>query len=308
MNFANKVRTNISYAAARLTHQSKIILSTSLREMDIHPLPTQPSFTSVAPPSRVSYLQLAVFLSVLVLFGIGYRYVERDYKMFLALGPGGTAYSFRGYGQLFFMSFFKVRDPYLAPEMPSRLRPRVGFLKELEARRGDRPQLAGIAPQRQITQNCSDGMRQALQDMIRGLADECPSHWYVATSAFERHNEALFSKFKTFAEPDYYGEIVHSHSDGSMHLALHPADVKLVLEKGWGERHPLARGRTWWWHAPVPRGFMIIYGPRDEAELQQVKSIIRAAAWWVSGVDSRGEKGREHVEHAKISDPPFDVD
>ena len=78
-----------------------------------------------------------------------------------------------------------------------------------------------------------------------------------------------------------------------MHLALHPADVKIVLEKSWGERHPLARGRTWWWHAPVPRGFMIIYGPRDEVELQQVKSIIRAAAWWVSGVDSRKGKAGE---------------
>ena len=131
---------------------------------------------------------------------------------------------------------------------------------------------------------------RALQDSIRELADECPSHWYVGISTFEKHDEALFSKFKTSTDPDHHVEIVHSHArDGSMHLHLHPEDMKIVLGKGWGERHPLARGRTWWWHWPCPRCFMLIYGPRDKAELQQVKSIIRAAAWWVSGVDSRKE-------------------
>lgn len=218
---------------------------------------------------------------------------RKDYKTFLALGPGGTSYSFGGYTKLSLISFFKLRDPYHAPEMPSRLRPQKGFLSGLPARRGRRPQLAGIAPQRQITQICSPAMLQALQDTIRGLADECPSHWYVATSAFEKHNEALFSKFKTFTEPDYYGEIVHSHaSDGSMHLVLHPEDVKIVLKQGWGERHPLARGKTWWWHSPCPRGFMIVYGPRDREELQHIKSIIRAAAWWVSGVGWRTDVPR----------------
>lgn len=51
------------------------------------------------------------------------------------------------------------------------------------------------------------------------------------------------------------GEVCHSHpSDGSLHLVLHPADVRAVLEKGWGERHPLAwddgeDGWCWWWWA-----------------------------------------------------------
>jgi Family of unknown function (DUF5519) len=287
MNFANHLRANLWHILDNLPQPNKTGIRTS-SNYEYGSLPAAPPFAPHLPFARLNFLRLSLCLVVLVIFRFGYKYFEQDYKMFLALGPGGTPYSFRGYTQLSFISLFKLRDPYIAPELPSRLRPHHGFLRDLQPRQGRRPLVVGVAPQRQVTQNCPPAMVHALQDSIRELADECPSHWYVATSAFEKHNEALFSRFKTFTEPDYYGEIVHSHArDGSMHLTLHPEDVKLVLKKGWGERHPLAHGRTWWWHWPVPRGFMIIYGPRDRAELQQVKSIIRAAAWWVSGMDPR---------------------
>ncbi|OJK00274.1 hypothetical protein ASPACDRAFT_78180 [Aspergillus aculeatus ATCC 16872] len=82
------------------------------------------------------------------------------------------------------------------------------------------------------------------------------------------------------------GEVCHAHpSDGSLHLTLHPADVKLVLERGWGQRHPLARDSWWWWLRIVPPGFVMVYAPRDAEELECVLEIIRAAAWWVSGTE-----------------------
>ena len=305
MDPAANPRLDTSPVVRRLIHQAKAIIRTSLSNFDIMSPSTTSPFLPADHPVRLVLLHLVVALSLLLLIGIGYRYIQQDYQKFLALGPGGTSYSFQGYTKLSFLSFFKLRNPYLAPETPSRLRPQNGFLKGLQARQGCRPQLVGIAPQRQITQNCSPAMVRALQATIRGLGNECPLHWYVSTSALERHNEALFSKYKTFTEPDFYGEIVHSHaSDGSMHLTLHPEDVKIVLRKGWGERHPLARDRTWWWHSPVPRGFMIIYGPRNKVELQQVKSIIRAAAWWVSGVDSR----REEHEPQDVAIPGLGLD
>lgn len=80
------------------------------------------------------------------------------------------------------------------------------------------------------------------------------------------------------------GEVCHAHpSDGSLHLTLHPDDVREVIEKGWGERHPLARDNWWWRVKIVPSGFVLIYAPRDEGELGVVMEIIRAAAWWVGG-------------------------
>lgn len=261
---------------------------TSSVNSDVHSLPTTPSSALLSPFARLNLLQLVLCVASLVLFRVSYKFIEQDYKTFLSLGPGGTPCSFRGYTKLSFISLFKLRDPYLVPVLPAKPRPTSGFLKDLRPRQGRRPRLLGVAPQRQVTQIPPPHMIKALQQTIRKLVDECPSHWYVATSTFEKHNEALFSKFRTSIEPDHYAEIVHSHaSDGSMHLMLHPEDMKIVLDKGWGERHPLARGTTWWWHWPCPRCFMMIYGPRTEAELQQVKSIIRAAAWWVSGVDTR---------------------
>jgi len=45
-----------------------------------------------------------------------------------------------------------------------------------------------------------------------------------------------------------------------MHMNLHPDDIKEVLEKGWGQRHPMAwKG---WVRSPVPTTFTMIYAPR----------------------------------------------
>ena len=66
-----------------------------------------------------------------------------------------------------------------------------------------------------------------------------------------------------------------------MHMNLHPDDAKAVLEKGWGERHPLARGG--WMKTYVPREFVMVYAPRDRNELDVVRRIIEAAGFWVCG-------------------------
>ena len=78
------------------------------------------------------------------------------------------------------------------------------------------------------------------------------------------------------AEPP---EIAHLHgTDGSLHLTLHQSDAAAVMNAGWGERHPLA-GRT------LPQGYIMVYAPRGEKELDVVMEIVRAGAWWVAGVE-----------------------
>lgn len=64
-------------------------------------------------------------------------------------------------------------------------------------------------------------------------------------------------------------------------MNLHPDDARVVLEKGWGERHPLARGG--WMIAYVPQEFVMVYAPRDRTELDVVCRIVEAAAFWVTG-------------------------
>lgn len=61
-----------------------------------------------------------------------------------------------------------------------------------------------------------------------------------------------------------------------MHAVLAPADSTLVLEAGWGERHPLSHGV--WFERFIPADFVMVYPPLDDGELAVVLEIIRAAA------------------------------
>jgi hypothetical protein len=90
-------------------------------------------------------------------------------------------------------------------------------------------------------------------------------------------------------------------------MTLHPGYLKKVIERGWGERHPLARewrnglwvwvGRFW---APVPSGLVMLYAPRDKEELQVVEEITKAAVRWIGGVDARkAEKEIGSVEQGE---------
>jgi phospholipase/carboxylesterase len=64
---------------------------------------------------------------------------------------------------------------------------------------------------------------------------------------------------------------VHPASDGSLHMALPSAIVEAVIDNGWAERHPLA-GKY-----GLPNNIVMVYGPRDDAELEIVVALVRAS-------------------------------
>ena len=80
---------------------------------------------------------------------------------------------------------------------------------------------------------------------------------------------------------------------------MHPADANLMIEKGWGERHPLARGG--WCRRFVPREFVLIYAPREEAEVDIVMKIVAASVWWVSGIDVNGDDAGPRRRSADVA-------
>ncbi|KAL4894086.1 hypothetical protein BDV59DRAFT_176810 [Aspergillus ambiguus] len=151
-------------------------------------------------------------------------------------------------------------------------------------------------------------MYQALTAAMLHLTQQHPDLLYAGTSCFEKHSTGIFCRLGTspptataglrpvFSRHTCNGEVCHGHpSDGSLHLTLHPADVRLMLERGWGQRHPLAR-EDWWWSAmrTVPPGFVMVYAPRNAEELESVMEIVRAAVWWVSGLAVTGEDAKEY--------------
>lgn len=69
------------------------------------------------------------------------------------------------------------------------------------------------------------------------------------------------------------GEFAHVHPspDHSLHAML-PLDLAAAaIEAGWAEAHPVARMGL------IPHTAVMLYAPRDEAELDVVESLVRAS-------------------------------
>ncbi|KAF1953360.1 hypothetical protein CC80DRAFT_494646 [Byssothecium circinans] len=259
-------------------HQKPNNTGTSTSTSTMLNLPPAILDTFLTPTTlHVVSLTLTLILPVLT-----FLYIRRDYKAFLSLGPGGTPPTPLGYTKLKLLSILCLRDPTHPLPIPPHFRPQKGYLSSLPPRRGPRPLVRGIAPQRQQSQRSEPQVYKALVGAMRRLIADPANCLLERTSCFEKHSSGIFAA--TPITRTCGGEVCHAHpSDGSMHTTLHPADVKIVLEMGWGERHPLARGG--WCRRFVPREFVLIYAPRDVEEVEVVMRVVGAAVWWVAGID-----------------------
>lgn len=187
--------------------------------------------------------------------------VRNDYQNFLSLGPGGTPSNFQGYLRISWFRLWSLRDPFAAPKPDPNRVPEFGILSHpLPYRAGPRPLVAGIAPQRQLDQHGSRFCYRALRRSMAKLADRFPRQFGTERSCLEKHGLALFARHPL--QTNCQGEICHVHdSDHSMHMCLHPYDIKEVLDKGWGQRHPLA-WQSRFLQSPVSSDFVMIYAPR----------------------------------------------
>ncbi|KAF3035005.1 hypothetical protein E8E12_004514 [Didymella heteroderae] len=235
-----------------------------------------------SPPTAEGCFHVLTTILVIALPILTALCIYHDYKAFLSLGPGGTPSTPLGYLKVKTLSFISLRHPLRPLPIPPHFRPQKGYLDFLPTRSGPRPLVAGIAPQRQQTQRSSEKMYSQLVSRMRSHAQDPANLLLERTSCFEKNSSGLFASSPITRTCG--GEICHAHpSDGSLHLTLHPADAKIMLESGWGERHPLAKGG--WFRRFVPREFVLIYAPRTEEDLNVVMQIVAASIWWVSGVD-----------------------
>ena len=75
----------------------------------------------------------------------------------------------------------------------------------------------------------------------------------------------------------------HSSDPGSMHLTLSAHNAKYVIDQGWGEDHYLVTQGHW------PKGLVMIFSPRDDEELEQVKTIVAKSFEFASGKSGQEE-------------------
>jgi len=139
-------------------------------------------------------------------------------------------------------------------------------------RAGTRPSTTRTNPHTQLDQNAPAALQEKLFSLARGLPGVVvgPSHVSVpGARAFH---------LPTCSHPAEDGfmlerEFAHLHppSDGSLHMSLPPEIVDTVIANGWAEYHPLAGKHG------LPRNIVMVYGPRDEAELAIIGALVRAS-------------------------------
>ena len=142
---------------------------------------------------------------------------------------------------------------------------------ELEPRRGDpplttRPSRQQPFPHQQLTQTAPIGLQDELFARVLTLpgvstGDSCVSvpgaRAFILDPALAAGPAAAFQCETEFAH-------LHPPGDGSLHIALPPDLYQAVQAADWGDPHPIS-------------GTMLVFGPRDERELEIVWQIVIAS-------------------------------
>ncbi|KKK11910.1 hypothetical protein ARAM_002297 [Aspergillus rambellii] len=247
-------------------------------------------FLSKWPSNRVALTTFAA-----AVLGLAAPVAYRDYRSYLALGPGGPPYNVIGW---LFVKLFV--NPFRREVFSTDIYDRkvlqgetVEFLKDLPKRNGERPTMGSFAvPHRQVNQIPSQEVKNKLEEkyqafLVRNshLVDRVPS-------ILERHTDAAHVSKNiplTSAAEDMHREICHLHgtSDYSVHVTLAPADCKRVIESGWGQRFTLAGSSLFKYLGlasgpKIPFEYMLIYAPRSDEEIEVVMQIIKASVGYMT--------------------------
>ncbi|KAI1394879.1 hypothetical protein F4819DRAFT_229594 [Hypoxylon fuscum] len=223
--------------------------------------------------------------------------VRADYRAWHALGENGLPLNPFGYAFQALASPFARRDqrapaPYDLAALAAS--PRYGaitlrsFLRlpnggELPARAGPRPEVpAFVGPHRQTSQASGAAVRAQQSAFLSALARANPALLQLKPSNLEGPRyDGLYVHGSMPRRPEFRflnGEFAHAHGEGSTHVVLSLADAEAAIARGWAERHRMSGvGRL------MPWSFVLVYGPRDEAELALWKEFVLASARYALG-------------------------
>ncbi|EPQ60210.1 hypothetical protein GLOTRDRAFT_134934 [Gloeophyllum trabeum ATCC 11539] len=214
---------------------------------------------------------------------LGAIWAIRDYREWKNFGTGGTPPNLSGYWRITKLRMVRLfqrrnlRDP-----APLEVKAAPTLLEDIPARKGGRPQiLPRPLPQRQKPEPIPPKTKARLLTLMNKMHSEYPELLVLRKSQTEGGStDAIYVK------PDLLNrssdssilklEVAHAHpQDASLHLLLSPADAAEVIKAEWGERFPLSY---------VPDGWIMVYAPRDDEELEIVEKIVRASVKYATGV------------------------
>lgn len=152
----------------------------------------------------------------------------------------------------------------------------------LNPRSGPKPETTNRLPHSQLTQHGPDDVIQKLHHWCFALPSVANEHSAISVPgarALVLHegthcNHDAFMVGREFAH-------IHPHPDnGSMHVKLAAGDAKAVVAAGWGEDHYLVT------QGHYPPGLIMVFSPRDEAELEVVKRIVGRSYEFATGSEA----------------------
>jgi hypothetical protein len=126
-------------------------------------------------------------------------------------------------------------------------------------------------PHQQLSDTAPRHLQDELLRRVRTLP-EVEVGWSAISVPYARgfhlKPHAAKGPAEAFQRGSEFGHL-HPEHDGSLHLNLPPALYDEVLRAGWGEPHPIS-------------GTMLVFGPRDEAELEVVWRLVCASYNWAT--------------------------
>ncbi|MBW8795369.1 MAG: hypothetical protein JF597_17725 [Streptomyces sp.] len=153
----------------------------------------------------------------------------------------------------------------------------------LPHRPGPRPEVSTRIPQQQLSDNALAELQEKLFARLSSLPGVHSSESAISVPGARGFVLAgtPAGPAEAFLVPEA-GEFAHLHpeGDGSLHVALPVHLAAEAVEQGWAVAHPLAGIQL----AP---GMVLVYGPRDEAELDVVTAIVTTSHAWATGNTGR---------------------
>ncbi|KAI1456676.1 hypothetical protein F4805DRAFT_216274 [Annulohypoxylon moriforme] len=227
-----------------------------------------------------------------------------DYNEWYELGPNGIPLNFFGYLAQKLATPLGRSDgresvgPYDLAKLSKLYGPIVltpflgtegGREKDLPRRKGERPTVPPyVGPHRQTTQKADAAIRGKQEAFLHALTAANPTLFQVKPSSLEGPHFNAIWILDSVPQRDEIrhlsGEFAHPHGEGSTHLVLSLVDAATAIESGWAERHRMSGVGNL-----IPWGFVMIYAPRDDEELEVWKEFIVASARYALGGETEVE-------------------
>lgn len=147
------------------------------------------------------------------------------------------------------------------------------ILLDLPVRDGERPHTNPHMPHTQVSQNAPADLQETLFQRVAALPGVVVGRSHVSVPgarAFHLDEAHANGPREAFMLGTEFAHL-HPPYDGSLHIVLPEALAERAIAQRWGEFHPLVT------QGVMPPTNLMVYGPRNAAELDVVWRIVQAS-------------------------------